>query len=136
MIFGEDAIGVFVDARGLRYIGKENVFSFIATWFAAYMLHVCALPHAPVCIRSSKRALALPRPHGAPSEHIRSLDSSRKNVKPRRNSRARQRCGCTKQQASVTLTLEPKLLKGLLSAAPSGDERLKWWPQVPAASPR
>lgn len=42
------------------------------------MLRVCALPHAPVCIRSRKRALALPRLHGAPSEHVRSLDSSQK----------------------------------------------------------
>lgn len=58
--------------------GKRKRLGSLFDMFAACMLRVCALPHAPVCIRSRERALALPRSHGAPSEHIPSLDSSRK----------------------------------------------------------
>lgn len=39
-------------------------------------------------------------------------------------------------QVRVTLTLELKVLKGLLTASSTEDDTLKPWPQVPAASLR
>lgn len=41
-----------------------------------------------------------------------------------------------KTQVRATLTLEPKVLKGLLTASSTEDDILKSWPQVPAVSLR